>query len=107
MSQVHIVIHRINPALKIDLAQVGRFEEGRFEPIPLEVLANSAISSILKRSEISDSLYVNHSSVPKLVAICEGFPDFCVDFFDNTLVLMFHRDLDRNESATEEEGEGH
>jgi hypothetical protein len=107
MSQVHIVIRRINPALKIDLAQVGRLEEGRFESIPLEILANSAISNILKRSEISDSLYVDHSSIPKLIAICEGFPDFRIEFFDNTLILMFYRDLDRNESATKEEGEGH
>lgn len=106
MSQVHIVIRRINPALKIDLVQVGRLEEGRFESIPLEILANSAISNTLKRSEISDSLYIDHSSIPKLIAICEGFPDFRVEFFDNTLVLMFYRDLDRNESATKEEGEG-
>lgn len=107
MTQIHVVIRRINPALKIDLVQVGRLEEGRFELIPLEVLASSAISNILKRSEISDSLCVDHSSISKLIAICEGFPDFRVEFFDNTLVLMFYRDLDCNESATKEEGERH
>ena len=107
MTQIHVVIRRINPALKIDLVQVGRLEEGRFESIPLEILANSAISNILKRSEISDSLCVDHSSIPELIAICEGFPDFRVEFFDNTLILMFYRDLDRNESATQKEGEGH
>lgn len=107
MTRIHIVIRRINPALKIDLVQVGRLEEGQFESIPLEILANSSISNILKRSEISDSLYVDHSSIPELIAICEGFPDFRVEFFDNTLILMFYRDLDRNESATKEEGEGY
>lgn len=107
MTQIHIVIRRINPALKINLVQVGRFENGRFETIPLEVLANPSISSILKRSEISDSLYTEHLKVPKLIAICEGLPGFQVDFFDNTLVLMFNHDLDHNESATKEEGEGH
>lgn len=107
MSQIHIVIRRINPALKIDLVQVGRLEEGRFESIPLEILANSTISNILKRSEISDSLYIDHLMITKLITICEDFPDFHVEFFDNTLVLMFYRDLDRNESATKEEGKGH
>ena len=35
MTQVHIVIRRINPALKIDLVQVGYIEDGQFAIMPV------------------------------------------------------------------------
>ena len=106
MTQIHVVIRRINPALKIDLAQIGRFEDRQFEPLPLSVVAGTPIESYLNSSHISDSLYVNHSEVPGLVSACESLPGFCIDFFDNTLVLMFDLNLDHDESTSKEEGKG-
>lgn len=104
MTQIHVVIRRINPALKIDLAQVGRVEGGQFVPIPFDTIANSPIASYLKSSCISDSLYVDHSEVSDLINTCGTLPGFCFEFFDNTIVLMFNLELDCDESTTKEEG---
>ena len=106
MTQIHVVIRRVNPALKIDLVQVGYVEDGRFVSIPFEVIANTPIASYLKSSCISDSLYINHSEISGLVGTCGVFPDFRIEFFDNTIVLMFNFELNCNESATKGEGEG-
>lgn len=106
MTHVHVVIRRINPALKIDLVQVGRIKDGQFDPIPFDDIANSPIAPYLKSSYISDSLYVDHSEVPELVRTCIVLPNYCIDFFDNTLVLMFSIDLTHDESTSKEEGKG-
>ena len=106
MTQIHVVIRRINPALKIDLVQVGRIKDGQFDPIPFDVIANSPIASYLKSSSICDSLYIDHSEISGLVDTCGVFPGFCIEFFDNTLVLMFDLNLDCDESTTKEEGKG-
>lgn len=107
MTQIHVVIRRINPALKIDLAQVGRIKDGQFDPIPFGAIANSTIAPYLKSSYVSDSLYVSHSEITDLISTCSTFPDFCIEFFDNTIVLMFNFDLDCDESPSKEEGKGH
>ena len=104
MTQIHVVIRRINPALKIDLVQVGRIKDGQFVPIPFDAIANSPIASYLKSSNICDSLYVDHSEISDLIGTCGVFPDFCIEFFDNTIVLMFNLELNCYESTTEEEG---
>lgn len=106
MTQIHIVVRRVNPALKIDLVQIGRFKDGQFDPLPLGAVANTPIACFLENSDISDSLYVNHSKIANLVAACEGFPGFSIEFFDNTMVLMFDFDLNYDEGATKEEGKG-
>ena len=106
MPQIHVVLRRVNPALKIDLAQVGRLSDHQFEPLPFSAIADSPIACFLKSSHISDSLYVNHSDIPKLIAVCDDLPCFGIEFFDNTLVLMFDFNLDSDEGATKEEGEG-
>lgn len=103
MTQIHVVIRRINPALKIDLVQVGRIKDGQFAPIPFDAIANSPIASYLKSSHISDSLYIDHSEISSLISTCSTFPDLCIEFFDNTVVLMFNFDLDCDESASKEE----
>jgi len=105
MTQIHVVVRRVNPALKIDLVQVGRIEDGRFSPIPFDDIANSPIASYLKSSSISDSLYVDHSEVSDLIGACSVFPDFCIEFFDNTIVLMFDFDLNCDEGKTKKERE--
>lgn len=106
MTQIHVIIRRINPALKIDLTQIGRFKDGQFDPLPLGVVANTPIACFFENSDISDSLYINHSDVTDLIAACGEFPGFAIEFFDNTIVLMFDLDLNYNEGATKEEGEG-
>lgn len=104
MSQIHVVIRRINPALKIDFVQVGCFKEGQFEPLPFSAVEDTPIARFLKSSSISDSPYVEHSEIFDLVTTCGSLPHFRVEFFDNTLVLMFDFNLDCNESTTKEEG---
>lgn len=106
MTQVHVVIRRVNPAVKVDLVQVGYIKDGQFQSLPLEAIEDSPVSCFLESSDISDSLFVYHSSIPDLVSACVGLPGFSVEFFDNTIILMFDFDLDCNESSSEEEGKG-
>lgn len=106
MTQIHIVILRINPALKVDLARIGRFKDGQFDPLPLGSIANIPVARFFESSDISDSPYVNHSKIADLVAACGGLPGFSIEFFDNTMVLMFDFNLDYDEGSTKEEGKG-
>lgn len=106
MTQIHVVIRRVNPAFKIDLVQVGCVKDGQFEPLPLDAIANSPISPFLESSSISDSLYVEHSKLPDIINACGHLSGFNVEFFDNTIVLMFDFILSYDESATKEERKG-
>ena len=106
MTQIHVVLRRINPALKIDFVQVGRFNDHQFDPLPFSVIEDLPIACFLKSSDISDSLYVDHSDIADLVTACGGLPHFSIEFFDNTIVLMFDFNLDENEGTTEEKGKG-
>lgn len=104
MKEIHVVIRRVNPALKIDLVQIGCMEDCQFKSLPLSAIANSPIACFFKSSHISDSPYINHSEVSGLIAACEHMPGFDVEFFDNTIVLMFDYEPNYDESATKEEG---
>lgn len=106
MTQIHIVIRRVSPALKIDLVQIGRFKDGQFDPLPLGAIADTPIARFFESSDISDSLYMDHSEIADLIVNCEDFPGFNVEFFDNTIVLMFNFDLNYDEGATKKEGKG-
>lgn len=106
MTQIHVVVRRINPALKIDLVQIGCIKEGQFASLPFDAIANSPIACYLKSSPITDSLYVDHSDIVKLVSVCDGLSGFGIEFFDNTLVFMFDFELNNDEGATKEEGKG-
>jgi len=103
MAEIHVVIRRINPALKIDLVQVGHLKDCQFEPLPFSAISGSPVARFLKSSHISDSLYIDHADVSNLITACENLPGFDVEFFDNTIILIFDFELDRNESSTEEE----
>lgn len=103
MTQIHVVIRRVNPALKIDLAQVGYLKDGQFVSLPLSALMDTPIARFLKSSSISDSLYVEHSEIFDLVTTCGSLPHFRVEFFDNTLILMFDFNLDCDEGPSEKE----
>lgn len=107
MPQVHVVIRRVNPALSIDFVQVGCIKDGRFEQLPLDALANTPVSDHVEHSSISDSPYIYHSRIPHLIKHLILRTGFSVEFFDNTLVLMFDSDLAYDEGTSKEEGKGH
>ena len=105
-AHIHVVVRRINPALKIDLVQIGYIKDGQFEALSLDDLARTPISDYVEHSSIAASPYIDHSRIPSFVEAFVAYPDFSIDFFDSTLVLMFSTDLIRNESTTKEEGKG-
>lgn len=106
MTQIHVVIRRINPAFKIDLVQVGRIENGQFSTFSVDALKRTPISDYVEHSSIADSPYIEHCSVFSLIDSLSAYPNFDIEFFDNTLVLMFDFDLTDDESSSEEEGKG-
>lgn len=106
MTQVHVVIRRVNPALKVDFVQVGYIKDGQFEMLHFSELAHTPISDYVEHSSIATSPYIEHSRIPSFVEALAAYPDFSVDFFDNTLVLMFSTDLTYHESTSKEEGKG-
>lgn len=106
MTQVHVVIRRVNPAIKVDLVQVGYIKDGQFETLHLGDLAHTPISDYVEHSSIAASPYIDHGRISSLVEALVAYPDFSIDFFDNALVLMFSTDLTHNESTSKEEGKG-
>lgn len=104
MTKIHVIVRRINPALKIDLAQVGYLKDGQFVSLPLDAIADCSISRFLNSSSISDSLYIHHSSLADFITTVATLPGVCYEFFDNTFVLMFDFNLNCDEGAKEEEG---
>ena len=106
MTQIHLVVRRVNPALKIDLVQIGHIAGGHFAPLPLDVFEGSPVYSYLKHSDISESLYLDHADIPRLIADLSFLSGFSVDYFDNTLVLMFDLNVDCDEITSKEEGKG-
>ena len=106
MTHVHIFIRRIDPALKIDLVQVGHIKDGQFEALPLDNFAHTPISDYVEHSGIADSSYIEHCRIPGLVEDLVAYPDFSVDFFDNALILIFGTNLTHDEIPSKEEGKG-
>lgn len=106
MKQIHVVIRRINPALKVDLVQVGHIKDGQFETLHLDDLAHTPISDYVEHSGISDSPYIDHCRISSLVEALVAYSGFSVEFFDNTLILMFSTNLTHDESPSKEEGKG-
>lgn len=103
MTQIHIVLRRANPALDVDLAQVGYLKDGQFSQLSLDVFKDTPIFDHFVRSAISNLPYIPHSLVSRLLADLAAYPHFSVDFFDNTLVLMFDFNLDSDEGTPKEE----
>ena len=106
MAQIHVVLRRVNPALDVDLAQVGYIEDGQFSQLTLDIFADTPVFDYFLTSDISKSPYVKHQAVASLVATLASYPKFSVEFFDNTLVLMFDFNIVCNESPSKEEGKG-
>lgn len=106
MTQIHLVIRRINPAIKVDLVQIGCLEDGQFTTLPLDTFEVAPFSKYVECSSVSDSPYIEHHSISGLIADLISYPNFAIEFFENTLVLMFDFDLPDDESTSEEEGKG-
>lgn len=106
MTKIHVIVRRINPALKIDLAQVGYLKDDQFVSLPLRTIADCPISQFLNSSGVSDSPYIYHWRLTDFVATGATLPGFSVEFFDSSFVLMFDFNLDCDESAKEKEGQG-
>lgn len=106
MTQIHVVLRRVNPALDVDFVQVGHIKDGQFLQLPLDIFSDTPIFSYFQTSDISKSPYVRHQSVTGLVAILASYPKFAVEFFDNTLVLVFDFNIDCDEGSSKEEGKG-
>lgn len=106
MTQIHVVFRRINPALKIDLAQVGRIDDGQFANLPISAFENTVLPMFLKSDSISDGHYIYHSDIASVVASLSHLPGFAIEYFDNALVLMFDFNLDSYEGTPKEEGKG-
>jgi hypothetical protein len=107
MKQIHVVIRRVSPALKVDFVQVGYIKDDQFQSLHLDALARTPVSDYVEHSSISASPYIEHRQISSLVEALIAYPDFSIDFFDNTLVLMFSTDLTHDESASKEEGKRH
>lgn len=106
MARIHVVIRRINPAFKIDLVQVGYIENGQFLTLSIDTFKRTPISTYVEHSSIADSPYIEHCSVFSLIDALRAYPGFDIEFFDNTLVLMFDFVLTDDEGPSEEEGKG-
>lgn len=107
MTQIHLVTRRVNPALKIDLVQIGHVEDGRFTSLPVDAFEDTPVYPFLKSSNISESSYLDHDDIPRLVSALCSSPGFSLDYFDNTLVLMFDLNIDPHEITSKEKGKGH
>lgn len=107
MTQIHLVTRRINPALKIDLVQIGCLRDGQFKELPLSDFEHLPVLSVIRNDSISDSHYIYHSDISGLVGNLSALPGFLIEFFDNTLIIMFDFNLEEHEIASKEEGKGH
>lgn len=100
MSQIHVVLSRINPALAIDLVRLGRLEDGQFVQLSLDLFSGTPVSDLVRLTDISDSAYLQHKDVSRLVSSLSCYPGFSLDYFENTLVIIFDFNLAENEVST-------
>lgn len=106
MKQIHFVISRINPSLKIDGVRIGEVVDGQFKELPLSDFDQSPVPSFVQASSISENPFIYHSAVSGLVRELSSFPDFSIEFFDNTLILMFGFNTCSHEGTSKEENSG-
>lgn len=94
--QYHILLSRINPSLKIDLARVCTIKDGQAAALTpdefRDTFADSdfaQLGNFLISSDISDSMYIRHEDAPALVNYLMDRTSGSIDFFDNNLVIIF------------------
>lgn len=102
MTQIHLVIRRINPALKIDLVQIGCLSDGQFKELPLSDFEHSPIPCFVQTGSISENPFIHHSDISDLARKLSSFSGYSIDFFDNTIVFTFDFNINPNESAPKE-----
>ena len=107
MTQIHLVIRRINPALRIDLVQIGFLADGQFKELPLSAFEHSPIPCFVRTGSISENPFIQHSDISDLVCKLSSFPGFSIEFFDNTVIFMFDFKIETNEIASKEKRKGH
>lgn len=106
MKQIHFVISRINPALKIDAIRIGEIVDGHFKAFDPKIFSDESFYPLIRDFDIPDTSYILHSEVPAIISDFSAREGFGVDFFDNTVVLFANFNLDTNEIASKEEGKG-
>lgn len=107
MIQVHFCFRRVNPAVRIDLLNVGTIKEGQFAPLDdrqLDLLRNCltsyGFSDFIHMDDLSPEQYVIHDHVASFV--CAFSPDR-LEWFQDTLVVGLTLDLESYESSEKEE----
>lgn len=103
MKQIHFVINRVNPSLKIDNVRVGEVVDGQFKAVDPEVFLGEDFYPLIRYSDISDTPYILHSDAPALLLSLSTRKGFSFDFFDNTMVIFADFKFDTNESSPKKE----
>lgn len=103
--QYHILLSRINPSLKIDLARVCTIKDGQAVALtPDEVhetFKDSDLAQLLDflvSSHISDSMYIMHEQVSELIGYLMDRTTVSIDYFDNNLVIVFDHGTEKETS---------
>lgn len=94
--QYHILLSRINPSLKIDLARLCIIKDGQAVALTRDEIHDLfedsdlvQILGILTSSHISDSMYIMHEDVVTLISYLADRVSISIDYFDNNLVIIF------------------
>lgn len=94
--QYHILLSRINPSLKIDLARLCTIKDGQAVALTCDEIHDLfkdsdlvQILDILTSSHISDSMYIMHEDVATLISYLIDRVSVSIDYFDNNLVIIF------------------
>lgn len=94
--QYHILISRINPALKIDLVRFCIIKDGSAKAFTSDEFRafcdeNSfdGLLDLISVSDISDSMYIYHSDIFKLINVIMPVTPVTLDYFDNNFVIIF------------------
>ena len=94
--QYHILVSRINPALKIDLIRFCTIEDGQARSFTVKEFAKwtdendfRGLDNLFEISDISDSMYIQHSRISELIDYLSKKVAGSIDFFDNNLVIVF------------------
>lgn len=92
----HILFSRINPSLKIDLIRICTIEHGQAKALTADEFADLVaipqfvdLKEYFLTSSISDSKYIYHEDISKLLDYLMNRASVSIDFFDNNLVIVF------------------
>lgn len=107
MTSVHFCFRRINPALSIDLCQIGTLAGKEFAPLEPHqfdalqaYLSSLGLPDFIRRSDISSEAYVQHGHVKDLINRVESDQ---IDWFQDTMIIVVPIILDQHESPEKEE----